>query len=72
MSTLGTDEILARSVSVGHEVTRKISIKFNHKLPICILNEIQHQVELSYMQAVKDVFVRLSAFKSMADPVLEN
>jgi len=55
-----TDEILTRSAMAGSSARRRLELKFGSRLSKEVLDEIQHQTELAYMQAVQEVFLSLA------------
>lgn len=63
-----SDEAIARSVVIGHEVKERILVKFPD-LEDELVQEIQHQSELSYLQAVNDVYVDIVASSVRSGPL---
>lgn len=56
---MATDEIIARSETAGSSARRRMELKFPGRLSQEVLNEVQHQAELAYLNAVKEVFMAL-------------
>lgn len=58
---LQTDEIFARSTEESLAVRHRLELLFRGQLQDSVLEEIQHQVALSYIHAARDTYLEIIA-----------
>jgi len=61
MSKIMTDEYIAQSVNVSHQIKCDLIKKFGKSITLDMLLEIQNKVELAYLQGARDLYFDLLA-----------